>query len=315
MKTTPKDFFLNLGVIVGLYISAISFLNLAFSIINTAFPPFYSYGGYASGYYNPSSISWPVATLIIVFPIFILLGWLLEREYGALPEKRELGIRRWLSFITLFLAGIAIAADLIFLLYTFLTGEILTVGFLLKVFSVLIMTAAIFSFYILDIRGRLKPSARKIYAVISTVAVLGLIITGFVIVGSPYKQRALRTDATRVSDLQSIQYQIVYYWQQKKVLPVVLSDLNYPINGFVAPNDPKTGEEYGYRVINSQKFELCANFEADITDARSVAPPNGRATIPGLSKSFGTLEPDVWVHGMGQTCFERTIDPELSAKR
>ena len=301
MKTTPKDFFLNLGVIVALYISAVSVINLAFNIINTAFPPL-DYGTY--GYYGSASISWPVATLIIVFPIFILLFWLLERDYKMMPEKRGLGVRKWLSFITLFLAGIAIASDLIYLLYTFLAGEIVTTGFLLKVLSVLIVAAAIFSYYIIDLREKITSSGRKIYAIVSLVVVVGLIITGFAIVGSPFTQRALRQDNQRISDLQTIQYQIVNFWQQKnQTLPATLADLEYPISGFINPADPETGAPYEYKSLGGRKFELCATFTLSSKSSNNEARP---------LKAYGVLESENWQHAVGRTCFELTIDPEFS---
>lgn len=301
MKTTPKDFFLNLGAIVGLYITAVSVINLAFTLINVAFPPSL-YDTYS--YSSSASISWPVATLIIVFPVFVLLFWLLEKDYRAMPEKRELGVRKWLSFITLFFAGIAIAGDLIFLLYTFLTGEILTTGFLLKVLSVFIVTVAIFSFYILDLRGKMTSGGRKMYTIASLVAIVVLIVIGFVIVGSPYTQRAIRDDNQRVNDLQFIQGQIVSFWQQKnQILPATLADLEYPISGFVNPKDPKTGQMYEYRSLGGRKFELCATF------ALPSRNPNSKLF---LARSYGIIENENWQHGVGRTCFERTIDPELS---
>src|SRR3989344_1976499 len=76
--------------------------------------------------FGSTSISWPVATLIIFFPIFIFLMWLLEREYRINPEKQSAGIHKWLTYITLFLAGITIAVDLITVLYFFIDGQELT---------------------------------------------------------------------------------------------------------------------------------------------------------------------------------------------
>jgi hypothetical protein len=69
-KTSAKDFFLNLGAIVALYTTIISLLNLLFTVINKAFPQIVNYY-----YTSSSSISMPVATLIIFFPVYILLMW------------------------------------------------------------------------------------------------------------------------------------------------------------------------------------------------------------------------------------------------
>src|SRR3989344_8467627 len=86
-RTTPKDFFINLGAIVALYTVVVTLLNLLFTIINVAYPKVTSYYSYYPG---SQSISFPVATLIIFFPVYILLMWLLERGYFSEPEKKNL---------------------------------------------------------------------------------------------------------------------------------------------------------------------------------------------------------------------------------
>src|SRR3989344_3583174 len=189
MKTSPKDFFLHLGVIATLYTIAISFINLAWRIIDNVFPAgnfYYDFSG--------RSISGPVATLIVVFPIFIILSWFLNKEYKNSPEKRNLWVRKWLVYITLFVAGIVIIVDLIVILIQFLGGNLITTGFILKAFSVLAVALAIFGYYITDLREKMTPKVSKMSAWISGLIVLGLIITGFSIMGSPRTQRLLNYD-------------------------------------------------------------------------------------------------------------------------
>jgi hypothetical protein len=67
-KVSAKDFFIHLGAMAALYTTAIAFINLLFSVINRLYPEI-------GGYYSPQ-ISFPIATLIIIFPLFILLSWL-----------------------------------------------------------------------------------------------------------------------------------------------------------------------------------------------------------------------------------------------
>src|SRR6185369_11553174 len=101
-KGGAKDFFLNLGAFIALITVVVSLLNLLFTVINVAYPQITN--GY--NYYGGSqSISWPVAVLIIVFPIFAVLLWLLGREYDRDPSKKST-IHKWLSWITLFAAGV-----------------------------------------------------------------------------------------------------------------------------------------------------------------------------------------------------------------
>jgi len=134
-KTSAKDFFLHLGAIVGLYTVAVSFINLLFKIINKAFPEvganIYVWGG-------GSEISLPIATLIVFFPIFVILSRLVHKIYIENPAKKDLAIRKWLTYITLFVAGIALAGDLVTVLYKFLDGQDLTAAFMLKALAVLL---------------------------------------------------------------------------------------------------------------------------------------------------------------------------------
>ena len=301
MKTSPKDFFLHLGVMVALYAGAGAIINLIFTIIDYVFPNPLSYDYY--GYYT-SPISWPVAILIIVFPLYIFLSWLLNKDYRTTPEKRTLGIRKWLIYITLFVSGAVIAGDLIFLLYRFLSGEIVTIGFILKVLATFIVAGAIFSYYISDLRDKTRANRNKIYSIVLGVVILGLMIWGFTVFGSPAHQRMLRVDSQRVSDLQGIQWQLANYWQQKQSIPSALTDLNDPISSYMVPMDPETGEAYAYRKTGDSTFGLCANCSLESTDQ------NSNASFAYPKELAMGMENENWKHEAGRSCFERTIDPE-----
>lgn len=303
---TPRDFFIHIGIIVTLYVSSISLIALLFQIVDILHPdPVFSYvDPYSSG------IRWAIASLIIVFPLFILLSWLLERQYTANPEKRALGIKRWLTFLTLFVAGATIATDLIVLINTFLGGEI-SLRFILKVIVVLVVAGIVFSYYLWDLRrtNQTATSRPKIFAVAVGLMVIASVVYGFVVMGSPNTQRMMRFDAARADNLQVIQWQIVNFWQQKRALPSQLDDLNDTISGFTVPLDPdaKNGKKYEYRKISDLSFELCADFNLN---SRDTLDGNGR-TSP-VSSGFGPgIEQTNWQHTAGRVCFERIIDPEL----
>jgi hypothetical protein len=297
-RMSPKDFFLHLGAMVALYISSISLLALLFEIIDNAFPNSLSYYGdpYSTG------ITLAIASLIIIYPLYLLFTWLVHNDYEKDDTKKNLGIRKWLVYLTLFVAGIAIAVDLIVLIQKFLGGEEITTGFLLKVVSVLVVTGIIFCYYIYDIKGKIVRSRARLIAGIVSLLVLLTIVIGFVVMGSPRSQRLARYDMQKISDLQNIQSQIVYsYWQTKGVLPTTLGDLADPISGFGVPLDPQTRKAYEYSVVSKYTFKLCADFNRDSssTDLKGSTYP----------RAVG-FENESWVHKTGNVCFERTIDPE-----
>jgi hypothetical protein len=166
-KTSAKDFFINLGAIVALYTTVVSLVNLLFSVINSAYPQITN--GY--NYSGSESISWPVSAIIIFFPIFLILMWLLAKDYKVNPEKQSSGIHKWLTYITLFIAGLTIAGDLITVLYYFLDGQELTTGFLLKILALLIIVSGIFSYYLHDVMGKLTSGKRNFYRVLASVII------------------------------------------------------------------------------------------------------------------------------------------------
>lgn len=299
-KTTAKDFFLHLGAIAGLYAVAIAFVSLLFTVINEAYPVIDQY----SYYYSPS-ISLPMATLIIIFPVFLLLSRLAYGTYETDPAKKDLAIRRWLTYITLFVAGIILAGDLVTVLYKFLDGQDLTTAFLLKALVVLLLTGAVFKFYLDEIRDKITSGARRIWVIVVSIVIIIAIVLGFSVIGSPRTQRLIRYDSQKVADLQNIQWQIISIWQRKGVLPQTLAEMDDPISSYVTPNDPQTGEVYEYKLTGLTTFELCANFNLDLE--ASTANPNTRATmsIDPYSKT------DHWDHASGRHCFSRTIDTAL----
>lgn len=299
-KMTAKDFFLHIAVIVLLYTGTVALLNILFRVINVAFPQVGQYS-----YYGSTSISLPVATLIVVFPLFLFLANILRKGYATDPSQKEYPVRKWLIYITLFIAGGVLAGDLVTLIYYFLDGQELTNGFVLKILSVLVVTGAIFGYYMDDLKDRLTGSRRNIWRMVAAVLVIGSIVAGFSVLGTPSSQRMLRYDSQKVSDLQSIQWQIVNYWQQKGTLPTTLTQLEDPISGFIIQTDPQTKGPYEYKKIGALSFDLCADFNKN---SQMMSGSMARIAYP---EPMGIEGNESWQHEAGKKCFSRTIDPEL----
>jgi hypothetical protein len=305
-KTTPKDFFLYFAGFVTLYVSAISLVNLLFNIVNKVFPDALNQGYYPTDYYS-TGLRLSIASLIIIFPIYLYLASHLNRYLTLNPEKRDLPIRKWLTYLTLFVTGVAVAIDLVALVNTFLSGEI-TSRFVLKVLAVFIVAGAVFAYYIYDLRKNFAPSMpskTKLLVTVASIAVLASLVGGFALIGSPMKARALRFDDRRVNDLQSIQWQIINYWQQKGQVPDTLEKLKDPISSFYYPKDPETGMPYDYQPISDLGFRLCANF--NLASVEGSTAKNGSVTRP---MGYGITDEN-WTHEAGRTCFDRTIDLDL----
>ena len=142
----------------------------------------------------------------------------MKGEMGHFDEV----IRKWVIYIILFISAIVVAIDLVTLVRYFVSGEI-TNRFIYKVVTTLVVVMIVGMYYILLLRNKLNTKLRLgwIFAGVGIVIAFASIVYSFSIMGSPAKQRVWRLDDRRVTDLQSIQYQVINYWQQKEKLPAI----------------------------------------------------------------------------------------------
>src|SRR3989338_7317995 len=305
-KITPKDFFLWAGAMVTFYWSVIAYIFLVFDYINYTFPNALSY--YPSDP-DQSGISYEMASVIVLLPLYLFLMRFIRRDMERDPSRKDIWVRRWSLILTLFVAGVAIAADLITLLTTFLNGEALTTAFLLKVLVIFLVAGAVFLHFIADLRGywTLNTSRKQMVVVAVAVLAVATIVSGFFIVGTPQQARLARFDAQKVNDLQNIQSQVVYYWQAKQKLPAEIADLNNSLNYGPVPVDPQSGESYVYQPGEGLSFKLCATFNAESRGSQNIYYESS-AMVPVPAGGKGMMQ-DNWQHGAGQVCFDRVIDP------
>ncbi len=305
-KVTPKDFVFWFGAMAALYAGVVAFISLVFEYINKAFPNPVSGTYYVDPY--STDISYQTAALIVLTPVFLVLMRFIRRDIAKDPSRNDIWVRRWTLFLTLFLAGATIVVDLIVLLNTYLQGEDLTIGFLLKVLTVLLVAGLGFMHFMADLWGyweREQARARMVNWAVG-VLVLGTIIAGFFIVGTPQQIRAQKQDEIRIQDLQNVQWQLVNYWQQKEKLPADITDIQDPISGYILPVDPQVGNAYEYHATGPLSFQLCATFAAE---GGTVGMPS-RPVAATEPMTDGKRVEDNWQHGAGKVCFDRTIDPE-----
>lgn len=305
-RNLPRDVFLHLLAIVALYGSAVSFIALLWQYINYFFPDILSRDyGYAD---VSTPIRFAISSLLVVFPVFMAASWFLNRIYAKEARVRDSKVRKWLIYLTLFIVALVIIGDLIFVINTLLGGEI-KARFMLKALSVLLVAAAIFGYYLDDVRRSAASKSAKYFAWLSGAAVVVVAVTSaFFIVGLPNKARMVQLDLQKVNDLQVIQSQIVGYWQKKEVLPKNLADLNDPISGYAAPVDSQTGQPYEYNIKDSDNlvFELCAIFNAESVKQSGIKPMSAYS-YPVYEDRYSQN----WEHSAGRICFERKIDQQL----
>jgi hypothetical protein len=253
-----------------------------------------------------------MAILFVMFPLFLVIMRFIRKDIMGDASRRDIWIRRWALYFTVFAAGLTVAIDLITLINYFLGGEI-TTHFLLKVLVVFLVTGAAFLHFLADIKGYWLqyPERARSVGWGAGALVLCSIVSGFFIIGTPGQIRLYRFDDQKVSDLQNIQYQVVNYWQQKQKLPATLSDLYDPISGNTIPKDPQTHADYGYNVTGEYSFKLCATFNLE-TNPNEADYANGGIgrSVPVMPATAYDGKNETWYHVAGDQCFSRGIDPD-----
>jgi hypothetical protein len=145
---SAREAFLYLVMFATLYTSAWALGSIFFTAINNAFPD-------AT---NPQSLSefrdslrWAIANLIVAFPIYAALAVSTQRAIARDPARRASRVRKWLTYLTLFLGAAILIGDLIGLLNALLKGEVPT-RFLLKVLVVGAIAGTAFGYYLTQLR-------------------------------------------------------------------------------------------------------------------------------------------------------------------
>jgi hypothetical protein len=147
---SAREAFQYLVLFATLYTSAYYLGSLVFDVINYVLPdPSRSLIEYSE--YTRSSIRWAVSALIVAFPVFLYTSWLTGRAIQKDPVKRLSKIRRWLTYVTLFIAATVLIGDVTTLIYNLLGGE-LTMRFVLKVVTVALIAGTAFTYYLGDLR-------------------------------------------------------------------------------------------------------------------------------------------------------------------
>jgi hypothetical protein len=332
---TPKFFFVSLGVIITLITSVSSLLMLFFETLNNKFPDalnsIYQYG---YNTYNFENIRASLATLIIVFPVFLILSYFWGKISKGGIGHIDVIIRKWMIYLILFLSSIVVIVDLVTLVRYFVSGEINN-RFIYKVLGTAVIAVVVGIHYYYELKKtelinwindkegkRFIDSGKRIgliTSVLSLILVIGLISLSFMVMGSPKKQRALRFDQRRVEDLQNIQYQVISYWQQKEKLPTAITDISNPLSGYSIPVDPEfeKGNKYEYVAKDKLSFELCATFSEDMQKGwqeygRGINPMYKMTSDIAVSSApYPSGVNDSWDHRIGRTCFTRTIDKDI----
>lgn len=281
-----KDAFLYLLAFITLGVWAIQLGALLFTAIDRTFPnPALAY---ANATLATRDLADELASIIVGFPLFLLVTSGIVRGVRRQPERLESSVRKWLTYIALVITASTMIGDVVTFLAYFLRGDLDT-RFVLKVVTVLVIAGGVFAYYLDSLRRDGISTARNRSFALAALAIVGFgIVVGFVQIGSPTVQRLASEDARRLFDLSSLAQSLHNRWlargQEDFVLPTMIQDLQKTGLAGASIVDPVNGRPYGYAPLQGTAYRLCAEFS--------------RPSQPDV--------PGEWRHAVGPVCF--TLD-------
>lgn len=283
---SAREAFLCLVLFTALYLSAFHLGSLLFQFVERVLPD-----PADVGLHFREAIRWSVSFLIIAFPLFLYTARALARSAARDPAKQLSKVRKWLTYLTLFLAAGTLVGDCTALVFNLLGGE-LTLRFILKVLIVGTLAGGIFGHYLGELRREEQEghpgqqTGGRLFTWVASGAVVLALIGSFLVLDSPSQERVRRLDARRVENLRMLAGAVDLHWSRGGTLPEALDALAQE-QGF-APQvaDPETGRPYEYRPLGPSTYELCAQFDRG-TEEEGLARPG-----------------DFWSHGAGRQCFQ-----------
>jgi hypothetical protein len=294
-KNNAKLTFFYLLSLVALGFMATCTGIIVFQVISKGILDAVDYSGFSS-----SALRFAISAIIISAPVYYWMMCNINKSLNSGELEKESALRRWLTYLIIFAASLVVIGWLIATVNMFLNGEI-TLKFILKALTVLVISGAIFSYYLYDVKREKigKSMVSKVFFFGSMVLVLAAFATAFFFVDSPTMARNRKADVEVANDFSQISNAIADYYNANKKLP---QDLNVLLenNGTYLTSrelshmiDKNQTEQYEYKLVDTNTYELCATFLTD----------NGNPRDDEDSRYYG----DRWLHTAGFQCLDKKV--------
>jgi hypothetical protein len=291
----PKYAFYYLLSLVALIFSALSVGMIVFQFINKNMPDIFGKFGVD---FSPDVLKFAISAIIIAAPIFFWMSKLIYKNLAKGNLDKDAGVRRWLTYFILFVSAVVIISFLIATINSFLNGD-WTTKFLLKMLTVVLIAAIVFSFYLYDIRRIvvIKKTDRvlKIYFWGALAIMIAAFVCALFIVESPATARGRLVDERIVNNFYSLQSSVTNYYSYHKKLPATLNDLRVDNPTSEMYLDPATNQEFAYILVSDTSYQLCATFRSDNKSQKDI---------------YTQYVEERMRHGSGYQCLDFKIYPE-----
>lgn len=260
---------------LGFLISGI--INIYFELVNKYVADPALLDQFSSGsQFNDGNIKFGLAALVIASIVYFPIMYLINRKLSKGEIRSDSLVRKFLTYIALFILTAITIGSLAVLFYDYLTGEL--TGNAFGKILVFFLTALFFVLaYFWEIRRKefLEKPFRIFYGLAIVIALSGL-VTGLVIGDSPTMAREKKIDSSLVSEMQNTKSSIENLYDNNKRLPA-------------AQEIQKSAKfEIKYAVKGDKEYQLCGKF-LQVQD----------------QKDFYMKE---WNHPAGNYCFTFNID-------
>jgi hypothetical protein len=146
---SARDAFVYGMMFVALVLTTWHFAALLFELIDLWLPV----PGERYTTWSAQSVRWSIATLAVFFPLLAVLNTRANRRLAIDPAERRSVLRKWFVYLTLFVASLTVAGDLVYAIYSFLNGD-LTPRFALKLLTVAATAGGVLFYFRPEALGR-----------------------------------------------------------------------------------------------------------------------------------------------------------------
>ncbi len=295
-NNSAKFAFLYMLSLVSLAFISINVGQIIFQLINKYIVDVLAQNNTA---FSSEILTFAIASIVVATPTYYFTNKFIYQSLYKGELDKESGVRKWLTYLIIFVAFLVMIGSLIALLVSYLKGAI-TNQIILKSLSTLAISGIVFSFYFYDIRREktegYKDKILKIYFFGSLLIILATFTASLFIVESPKLARNRQIDQKVINNFYMINQEVNNYYQFYGKLPTDFLALQKEYPGLTDDflKNPITEEVFKYQVKGDREYELCATFLTD--------------TLVDLqNKDMAYYTDPSWPHGLGYQCISQKV--------
>lgn len=219
-------------------------------------------------------LKFSISALLVAGPIYYGILYFLNKKLIKGEIAPNSLIRKFATYLAMFVFSAMGIGSLISLIYNYLDGELTSRSFL-KIVIFFAVSAYFFAFYFWEIRRRdFSSKSFSQFLIVSIALGVFAFVIGFAIVDSPKVVRERKLDQEITSNMSSFQYRVEDYYRKNKQLP----------KGNEA--SIKVPEKVEYKVVSAESYQLCGEFKQEEKE---------------------DYPDDKWAHPKGTHCFDLDV--------